>query len=38
MIARVLGELRARAGEKVRLAIDPTKLHLFEPDSEKAIH
>jgi multiple sugar transport system ATP-binding protein len=38
MIARVLGETRARAGEKVRLAVDPTKLHLFEPDSEKAIH
>jgi multiple sugar transport system ATP-binding protein len=38
MIARVLGETRAREGEKVQLAIDPTKLHLFEPDSEKAIH
>jgi len=38
MIARVLGETRARPGEKVRLAIDPTKLHLFEPDSQKAIH
>ena len=35
---RVLGETRARPGEKLRLAIDPTKLHLFEPDSEKAIH
>jgi multiple sugar transport system ATP-binding protein len=38
MIARVLGEVRACEGQRVQLAIDPAKLHLFEPDSEQAIH
>ena len=38
MIARVLGEVRAREGQPVQLAIDPAKLHLFEPGSEQAIH
>jgi multiple sugar transport system ATP-binding protein len=38
MIARVLGEVRASEGQPVQLAIDPAKLHLFEPGSEQAIH
>ena len=37
MVARVSPESEAREGEQMRLVIDPTKVHLFDPESEKAI-
>ncbi|MEM7023619.1 MAG: sn-glycerol-3-phosphate ABC transporter ATP-binding protein UgpC [Pseudomonadota bacterium] len=38
MIARVLGDVHAKEGQELQLEIDPSKLHLFAPDSEEAIH
>jgi multiple sugar transport system ATP-binding protein len=37
MVARVSAESQARLGSAVRLAIDSTKIQLFDPDTEKAI-
>jgi multiple sugar transport system ATP-binding protein len=37
MVARVSPESEAREGEQMRLVIDPTKVHLFDPETEKAI-
>jgi multiple sugar transport system ATP-binding protein len=37
MVARVAAESTAKEGEKMRLVIDPSKVHLFDPESEKAI-
>jgi multiple sugar transport system ATP-binding protein len=37
MVARVSAESEAREGEKMRLVIDSTKIHLFDLESEKAI-
>jgi multiple sugar transport system ATP-binding protein len=35
--ARVDARTRARPGERVRLAVDPTRFHFFEPDTGLAI-
>ena len=37
MVARVSPESTAKEGEQIRLVIDPTKVHLFDPETEKAI-
>jgi multiple sugar transport system ATP-binding protein len=37
MVARVSAESEAREGEQIRLVIDSTKIHLFDPESEEAI-
>jgi multiple sugar transport system ATP-binding protein len=37
MVARVAPESEAREGETMRLVIDSTKVHLFDPETEKAI-
>ncbi len=37
MVARVSPESGAREGETMRLVIDPSKVHLFDPETEKAI-
>jgi multiple sugar transport system ATP-binding protein len=37
MVARVSAESHARLGSAMRLAIDSTKIQLFDPDTEKAI-
>ena len=37
MVARVAAESTAKEGEKMRLVIDPGKVHLFDPETEKAI-
>jgi hypothetical protein len=37
MVARVSAESRAHRGEKMRLAIDASKIHLFDPESEETI-
>jgi multiple sugar transport system ATP-binding protein len=37
MVARVAAESTAKEGEMMRLVIDPSKVHLFDPESEKAI-
>jgi multiple sugar transport system ATP-binding protein len=37
MVARVSAESRADRGEKMRLAIDASQLHLFDPESEVTI-
>jgi multiple sugar transport system ATP-binding protein len=37
MVARVAAESTAKEGEKMRLVVDPSKVHLFDPESEKAI-
>lgn len=37
MVARVAPESRARRGEEIQLAIDTTKIHLFDPETEEAI-
>jgi multiple sugar transport system ATP-binding protein len=37
MVARVSPESQAREGEKMRLVIDSTKIHLFDLETEKAI-
>jgi multiple sugar transport system ATP-binding protein len=37
MVARVSAESRAHRGEKMRLAIDASKIHLFDPEREETI-
>jgi multiple sugar transport system ATP-binding protein len=37
MVARVSAESRAHRGEKMCLAIDASKIHLFDPESEETI-
>jgi multiple sugar transport system ATP-binding protein len=37
MVARVSAESTAREGQKMRLMIDSTKIHLFDLETEKAI-
>jgi multiple sugar transport system ATP-binding protein len=37
MVARVSAESAARLGQKMRLAVDAFKVHLFDPDTEGAI-
>jgi len=37
MVARVSPESEAREGEQMRLVIDTSKIHLFDPETEKAI-
>jgi multiple sugar transport system ATP-binding protein len=37
MVARVSAESGAREGEQMRLVIDASKIHLFDPETEKAI-
>jgi multiple sugar transport system ATP-binding protein len=37
MVARVSPESQAREGEQMRLVIDPSKVHLFDPETEEAI-
>ena len=37
MVARVAAESTAKEGEMIRLVIDPSKVHLFDPETEKAI-
>jgi multiple sugar transport system ATP-binding protein len=37
MVARVSAESAARLGQKMRLAVDASKVHLFDPDTEGAI-
>ncbi|HEX6709820.1 MAG TPA: sn-glycerol-3-phosphate ABC transporter ATP-binding protein UgpC [Rubrobacter sp.] len=37
MVARVAAESVAKEGNKMRLVIDPSKVHLFDPETEKAI-
>jgi multiple sugar transport system ATP-binding protein len=37
MVARVSAESTAREGEKMRLMIDSTKIHLFDLETEQAI-
>jgi multiple sugar transport system ATP-binding protein len=37
MVARVSPDSQAREGEQMRLVIDTSKVHLFDPETEKAI-
>ena len=37
MVARVSVETGARLGKPMRLVADASKIHLFDPDTEKAI-
>jgi multiple sugar transport system ATP-binding protein len=37
MVARVSAESAAREGEKMRLVIDSSKIHLFDLETEEAI-
>ncbi|HET7273289.1 MAG TPA: hypothetical protein VFI90_19635, partial [Rubrobacter sp.] len=37
MVARVAAESTAKEGNKMRLVMDPSKVHLFDPESEQAI-
>jgi multiple sugar transport system ATP-binding protein len=37
MVARVSAESTAREGEKMRLVIDSSKIHLFDLETEEAI-
>jgi multiple sugar transport system ATP-binding protein len=37
MVARISAESTAREGEKMRLVIDSSKIHLFDPENEEAI-
>ena len=37
LVARVSPESEARRGHKVRLVVDPSKVHLFDPDTEETI-
>jgi multiple sugar transport system ATP-binding protein len=37
MVARISAESTAREGEKMRLVIDSSKIHLFDLESEEAI-
>jgi hypothetical protein len=37
MVARVSAESGAHRGEKMRFAIDASKIHLFDPDIEETI-
>jgi multiple sugar transport system ATP-binding protein len=37
MVARVSAESAARLGQMMRLAVDASKVHLFDPDTEGAI-
>ncbi len=37
LIARVASNSQARAGDKIRVALDPDKIHLFDKDTERYI-
>ena len=37
MVARISAESTAKRGDKMRLVIDPSKIRLFDPESEEAI-
>jgi multiple sugar transport system ATP-binding protein len=37
MVARISAESRAREGQKMRLVLDSSKIHLFDPQNEEAI-
>jgi multiple sugar transport system ATP-binding protein len=37
MVARISAESTAREGHKMRLVIDSSKIHLFDPQNEEAI-
>ena len=37
MVARVAPESTAREGQKIRLAVDTTKIRIFDPETEQAI-
>jgi multiple sugar transport system ATP-binding protein len=37
MVARVSAESRAKEGQGMRLVVDSTKIHLFDPETEEAI-
>jgi len=38
LVARLVGGARATEGQKLRLTIDPDQLHLFDPETERAIN
>ena len=37
MIARVSSRSQARAGDKIKIALDVARIHLFDKDTERAI-
>jgi multiple sugar transport system ATP-binding protein len=37
MVARISAESEAREGHKMRLVLDSSKIHLFDPNTEEAI-
>ncbi len=37
LIARVASNSKARAGDKIKIALDPDKIHLFDKDTERYI-
>jgi hypothetical protein len=37
MVARVAPESTAREGQSIRLAVDTTKIRIFDPETEQAI-
>ena len=37
LIARVASNSQARAGDKIKVALDPSKIHLFDKDTERYI-
>ena len=37
IIARVSSRSRAQAGDEITVAIDPSRIHIFDKDSEKCI-
>ena len=37
LIARVAANSKARAGDKIKIALDPDKIHLFDKDTERYI-
>jgi multiple sugar transport system ATP-binding protein len=37
MVARVAPESTAREGQTMRLVVDPSKIRIFDPETEQAI-
>jgi multiple sugar transport system ATP-binding protein len=37
IVARLEPKLRVERGERIRLAVDPDRLHFFDPNSELAL-
>jgi multiple sugar transport system ATP-binding protein len=37
LIARVASNSQARAGDKIKVALDPERIHLFDKDTERFI-